>query len=241
MSIILTVLLMVLLMTSCADIPQGKNISQDIGETQTMNDTAASATLPGREEIQLPSPRTMGELSLEEALFGRRSIRDFTPQELSLDQISQLLWAAQGITHPSGLRTAPSAGALYPLEIYVVTPQAVYLYRPLGHRLSLHKPGDQRRGLYESALRQEAVLEAPATVVLTAVFQRTIQKYGALRSPRYIYLEAGHAAQNVLLQAVAMGLGSVPIGAFQDARVKDVLSLPDDHEPVYLLPVGYPE
>ncbi|MCX7852381.1 MAG: SagB/ThcOx family dehydrogenase [Caldilineales bacterium] len=190
--------------------------------------------------IRLPEPRTRGPLSLEETLARRRSVRAYTPEPLTLAEIGQLLWAAQGITDPEGRRTAPSAGARYPLEVYVVLPEAVYHYRPHPHELRLHLPGDRRPALYEAALAQEAVLTAPAVIVITAVYRRTAERYGAQRTPRYVHMEVGHAAQNVLLQAVGLGLGSVPIGAFYDDRVREVLALPAEHEPLYLLPVGHP-
>ncbi len=190
--------------------------------------------------INLPAPRLEGEFSLEEALAKRRSVRQFRPEPLNSEQLSQLLWATQGITDPAGLRTAPSAGALYPLEIYVVLPQGVYHYNPHQHQLSQKRAGDLRPDLHAVALRQDAILQAPLTVVITAVYERTEAKYGKQRSPRYVHMEAGHAAQNLLLQAVALGLGSVPIGAFYDEGVKTALGLPADHQPLYLLPVGYP-
>lgn len=181
-----------------------------------------------------------GSLSLEEALARRHSVREYTDESLTLAELGQLLWAAQGITRPPGYRTAPSAGALYPLEVYAITSEGVYHYHPEEHDLSLHHPGDVRPALYAAALRQEAVLKAPAVFVITGVYERTEQKYGEERSPRYVHLEAGHAAQNLLLQAVALDLGAVPIGAFMDDQVMEVLSLPDDHQPLYLIPVGHP-
>lgn len=188
----------------------------------------------------LPQPRLQGSLSLEEALAQRRSIRSFTAQPLTLAELGQLLWAAQGLTSPSGLRTAPSAGALYPLEIYVVTAEGVYRYRPQGHQIVLRVAGDVRPALAAAALGQSSVADAPAVIVIAAVYARTAQKYGQARSPRYVDLEAGHAGQNVLLQAVALGLGAVPIGAFHDERVQGTLDLPADEQPLYLIPVGHP-
>jgi SagB-type dehydrogenase family enzyme len=179
-------------------------------------------------------------MSLEETLARRRSVRAYTAEPLTLAEIGQLLWAAQGITDPEGRRTAPSAGARYPLEVYVVLPEAVYHYRPHPHELHLHLSGDRRRALYEVALGQEAILTAPAVIVITAIYQRTAERYGPQRTPRYVHMEVGHAAQNVLLQAVSLGLGSVPIGAFYDERVHEALALPPGHEPLYLLPVGHP-
>jgi SagB-type dehydrogenase family enzyme len=180
-------------------------------------------------------------MSLEEALTKRRSVREYSENPLTSEEISQLLWSTQGITHPAGYRTAPSAGALYPLEVYVVTPAGNYHYEPSEHRLNLYQQGDFRPELHTSALRQDAVLNAPAVFVITAVYERTEVKYGRERSPRYVHLEAGHAAQNLLLQAVALDLGGVTIGAFYDEAVKEALSLPDDHQPLYLIPVGHPE
>jgi SagB-type dehydrogenase family enzyme len=194
---------------------------------------------PPQEIIHLPTPAFESGVSLEEALTHRRSIRDFSAETISTTEISQLMWALQGITDQAGHRTAPSAGALYPLEIYLLTVEGMYHYLPHGHQLTLNKKGDYRRGLYEAALEQVAILNAPAVFVITAVYERTSVKYGEDRSPRYVHLEAGHAAQNLLLQATALGLGGVPIGAFYDEQVKDVLSLPPDQQPLYIIPVGH--
>lgn len=189
----------------------------------------------------LPPPSLAGAHSLEELLTERRSVRQFDHQPLTRAELGQLLWAAQGITHEAGLRTAPSAGALYPLEVYVATEEGLFHYLPQGHRLQHLGRTDSRENLYRAALRQEAVRQAPAVFVLTAVYARTAQKYGRERTPRYVHLEAGHAAQNLLLQAVALGLGAVPVGAFDDAQVQEVLGLPAEHEPLYLIPVGHPQ
>jgi SagB-type dehydrogenase family enzyme len=179
-------------------------------------------------------------MPLDETLTRRRSVRDFTRQPLTEQELSQLLWAAQGITGPAGGRTAPSAGALYPLETYVATPSGFYHYEPRGHRLTRRSGRDLRPAIFRAALEQEAIAEAPAVFVITAVYYRTAQKYGAARSSRYIHMEVGHAAQNLLLEAVALGLGGVPIGAFYDAEIQKALSLPADHQPLYLIPVGHP-
>ncbi|MCK4962680.1 MAG: SagB/ThcOx family dehydrogenase, partial [Anaerolineales bacterium] len=179
-------------------------------------------------------------VSLEETLLRRRSVREFSSDTLSINEISQLLWAAQGITDPRGFRTAPSAGALYPLELYVLTQEGVFHYDVQAHALETLIEGDLRQDLYRAALNQEAILQAPLTVVITAIYARIEVRYGRARSPRYVHLEAGHAAQNILLQAVSLNLGSVLIGAFEDSRVQTVLELPSDHEPLYLIPVGHP-
>ncbi len=196
------------------------------------------AASPPPQEMALPEPRLKGERSLEEALVQRRSVRSFTEEELTLEEISQLLWAAQGLTAAWGGRTAPSAGALYPLEVYVATPNGLYHYVPQGHKVIIESQDDVRIKLWEVALKQDAIRNAPAVFVIAAVYERTAQKYGD-RAERYVKLEAGHACQNILLQAVALHLGAVPIGAFYDDQVQAALSLPSDHEPLYIIPVGH--
>ncbi len=190
--------------------------------------------------VNLPEPEKKGEMPLEACIEKRRSTRQFKARKLSMEEISQLLWSAQGITDTSrGYRAAPSAGALYPLEIYAVTPEGVYHYLPEKHAMQHHKPEDLRRQLSDAALSQSSVKSAPLDIVVTAVYQRVTRKYGE-RGIRYTHMEAGHATQNVLLQSVALSLASVPVGAFRDESVKNVLSLPDDHEPLYIIPVGEP-
>jgi SagB-type dehydrogenase family enzyme len=189
--------------------------------------------------ISLPAPREQGETSLEQAIAQRRSVRAFAERPLTMEQLSQLLWAAQGLTDPRGFRSAPSAGALYPLELYVINADGLYHYRPEGHELARLMEGDQRAAVWQAGLKQDALRDAPAVFLFAAVYQRTANKYGE-RAERYVKLEAGHAAQNLLLQAVALGLGGVPIGAFYDEQLQAALSLPEDHEPLYLLAVGYP-
>ena len=207
---------------------------------------APSSTAAAREAsesavtIALPEPRVTGVISLEEVLAARRSERDFTREPLTLDDLSQLLWSAQGITEPDGRgRAAPSAGGTYPLELYVVNHLGLYHYLPSDHSLEVLGEDDLRPALAEAALGQQHVADAPAVVVITAVFARTEERYGE-RAERYVYLEAGHAAQNVLLQAVALDLGAVPVGAFHDEDVRRLLGLPADHVPLYLIPVGHP-
>ncbi len=189
--------------------------------------------------MALPSPRGESSVSLEEALGRRRSVREYTEKPLTWEEIGQLLWALQGITSDWGGRTAPSAGALYPLEVYVATAEGVYHYLPQGHRMEVLAPSDVRQALWKSALLQSWVREAPAVFVIAAVYERTESKYGS-RSERYVNLEAGHACQNLLLQAVALDLGAVPVGAFYDDQVQAALGLATDHKPLYLVPVGHP-
>ena len=147
----------------------------------------------------------------------------------------------QGITHPFGLRTAPSAGALYPLEIYAATQDGLFHYQPVSHILERVLDHDPRPSLCQAALRQNAVLEDPLVIVISAAFERTAQKDSAARTPQYVYLETGHAAQNILLQAIALDLGAVPIGAFHEDQISEALALPPDQTLLYLIPIGDPE
>ena len=179
-------------------------------------------------------------MSLEEALARRRSVREFTPEALTERELSQLLWSAQGITHAEGLRTAPSGGALYPLEVYVASAGGFYHYEPRPHQLVRLSDRDLRAEMRSSAWGQEFITQAPAVFVIVAIYERMSGKYGAARSPRYVYMEVGHAAQNLLLEAVVLGLGGVPVGAFEDGALQKALALPADHRPLYLIPVGHP-
>lgn len=189
--------------------------------------------------LPLPEP-IKTKKALEECIEKRRSQRSFKTEELTLEEISTLLWACQGITEPRmGLRTAPSAGATYPLEVLVVKKDGVFRYQPVGHKLIRVKSGDVRESLAQAALGQEFIAEAPADFVITAVPERTTRRYGE-RGMRYIFMEMGHAAQNLQLEAVALGLGSVTIGAFDDGEVKKLLSLARDEIPGYIIPVGRP-
>jgi SagB-type dehydrogenase family enzyme len=203
------------------------------------------AMASGNREVALPEPSLEGEVPVERALGLRRSVRAFSPDPLPISAVSQVLWAAQGITDPTGLRTAPSAGALYPLEVYLVAGDVsgiragVYRYDPRRHRLLLVRDGDPRAGVAEAALDQDWVAKAPAIVVIAAVYERTARKYGK-RAERYVHMEAGHAAQNVYLQAAALGLGTTMVGAFRDEDLSRVLGLTGHTKPVGLLPVGKP-
>ena len=189
--------------------------------------------------VELPEPQLRGEQSLEQTLASRRSIREFTDKPLTDAEISQLLWAAQGVTDPAGLRAAPSAGALYPLEMYFARSSGHYHFDPARHQLTQRHDQDLRRAIHRAALSQDALIEAPAVFVITAVYARTRAKYDD-RADRYVHMEAGHAAQNLLLQAVALDLGGVPIGAFNDDRLSEILGLPNHEAPLYLIPIGHP-
>lgn len=206
-------------------------------------ENAAAMDSSADKMIDLPEPKHEGPVSLEQTLLNRRSERSYSDASLSLKEISQLLWAAQGITGGRKFRTAPSAGALYPLEVFVAAGEVkgldpgIYRYHPEDHSLEPEVSGDRRQDLWAAALRQSAVREAPAVFVFTAVFERTTRKYSS-RGRQYVFMEAGHAAQNLCLQAQALDLGAVAIGAFDDAGVEEVLGLNKDTSPLYLLPAG---
>ena len=196
--------------------------------------------------VALPAPRLKGEMSLEEAISKRRSRREFKGSPLTLEQVSQILWVAQGITNREGLRAAPSAGALCPLDLYLAVggqaveglAEGVHRYDPEGHSLECILEGDVRLTLARLAV-QTFIAEAPLALVITAEYERISQRYGD-RAPRYVHMEAGHSAQNVYLQAEALGLGTVVAGSFQDEEVAQALGLPAGHRPLYIMPVGYP-
>jgi SagB-type dehydrogenase family enzyme len=196
-----------------------------------------------QETIRLPEPRYEGSVSVEHALLTRRSVRKFRNEPLSLADISQLLWAAQGITTPRGYRTAPSAGALYPLELYIVAgyvndlAAGIYKYLYHDHALVQAVAEDKRTELSQAALSQGSIARAPAVLLFCAVYGRITGKYGD-RGIQYTFMEIGHAAQNVCLQAIALDLGTVVIGAFRDHEVKLIANLAADEEPTYLIPVG---
>jgi SagB-type dehydrogenase family enzyme len=209
----------------------------------TTDDGSGSA--PHEESpIALPRPVRDGSLSVERALLGRRSVREFSATPLTTAEVGQLLWAAQGISG-AGLRTAPSAGATYPLEVVLVAgeidgvPTGVYRYRSLDHSLALLARGDRRADVAAAALVQTWLAQAPALLLVSAVLERTAARYGR-RARRYVDQEVGCAAENVALQAVALGLGTTMVGAFDDAGLARVIGLQPGEEPLCLLPVGRP-
>ncbi len=199
------------------------------------------------ETVQLPPPDLKGGLSVEEALLERRSVRSYKDEPLELKWVSQLLWAAQGITlEARGFRTAPSAGATYPLEIYLAAGEVndlqsgLYRYVAAGHSLVKINGNDVRRSLAEAALGQNQVRDAPAVIIVAADYDRTAQRYGE-RARRYVHMEVGHASQNICLQAITYNLGTVIVGAFYDDQVKLVLGLPGNEDPLIIIPVGKPD
>ena len=193
--------------------------------------------------MQLPQPRTKSTMSLEEALSQRRSIRAYRPGPVTLDEVSQLLWSAQGITGGTGFRAAPSAGATYPLETHIAAGDAdglepgLYHYEPGSHSLTLVKPGDIRAELSEASLGQPCIRNAAAVLILSAIYERTTERYGD-RGKMYVHIDVGHAAENVLLQATALGLGAVPVGAFRTRTIGAMLGFPETQVALYLLPIG---
>ncbi len=199
-------------------------------------------------QIYLPPPSQKSSVSLEEAIARRRSIRHFAPKALSQLQLSQILWAAQGISDTGEkLRTVPSAGATYPLEIFVVCggngiegiSDGIYHYNIDRHSLTRHYAGDVRLELARAASDEESIYEAPVDIVICAVYERTVTRYDA-RGERYVHMEVGHAGQNIYLQATALGLATVAIGAFSDEQVGEVLRLDKPYKPLYIMPVGRP-
>ena len=201
-----------------------------------------------QEQVPLPPPSLEGMVSLEEAIARRRSIRDFAPESISQAQLSQILWAAQGISdRREQLRTVPSAGATYPLEVFIVCggngvdgiSDGVYQYNVESHSLRRHFEGDVRGELALAALDQDFVCVAPVDIVICALYSRTLSGYGG-RGERYVHAEVGHAGQNIYLQATALGLATVAIGAFSDEQVREVLRLDKQYKPLYIMPVGRP-
>jgi len=194
--------------------------------------------------IDLPPPKLKGEMSLEEALSLRRSIRSYSKEALSLEELSQLLWAGSGVTEPRrGFRTAPSAGALYPIDIYLFVSrvnglkEGIYKYLPKEHKLEVVRLEPVLRRVYEAALWQSSIFESAVVFALVAFYDRITWKYGQ-RGVMYAHIECGHIAQNVLLQATALKLGAVPIGAFREEEIAKIMNLPSGSEVIYLIPVG---
>lgn len=196
-----------------------------------------------RQPIQLPRPRLKSGVSFEKVLGERRSVREYSSEALTIENISQLLWSAQGVTRPEGWRTAPSAGATFPLELYLVAgnvaglAQGLYRYRADQHKLIQLGNRDLRADLAAAALGQEWMKESAIIIVIAAVYDRATRKYGQ-RGIRYAHMEVGHAAQNVYLQAASLNLVTTLVGAFDDKRVKEVLKLPSDEQPLGLMPIG---
>lgn len=192
--------------------------------------------------IQLPEPRQKGDISFEETINQRRSVREYKDEPLTLSEVSQLLWSAQGLNQ-KGSRVVPSAGALYPIEIYLVVKNvedlesAVYHYLPESHSIELYFNKEVNQKLAEIALNQSWVSEAPVKIIISGVFSRTTDKYGR-RGIQYVYQESGHAAQNIYLQAESLSLGTVVVGAFDQTKVDDLFNFKAGQKVLYIMPVG---
>jgi len=210
----------------------------------------------GQTIIKLSLPQLKGEVSLEETILRRRAVRRYRREPLDLSQLSQILWSAQGITGTRGFRAAPSAGATYPLEIFVFVGKrgiiaseakqppeelqaGIYHYEVDSHSLSLHTSGDLRPDLARAALDEEFIVKAPVDIVICALYHRTSYRYGS-RGERYVHMEVGHVGENIHLQAVALGLATVEVGAFHDEEVRNVLGVDEQIKPLYIMPVGKP-
>ena len=191
--------------------------------------------------IQLPSAKTSSNVSLESALVARRSVRSFSDKNLSYEQLSQLSWAGQGITDKEkGYRTAPSAGAIFPMIIYFAIEEGLFEYEPQSHVLRQIVENDVRRELSRSAIRQPYIAEAPCSIIIAGNVKKVSSRYGK-KARTYTILEAGHIAQNILLQAAALELGAVPVGAFDSGDVRRICRTQAGYEPFYIIPVGYPQ
>ncbi|MFW9987934.1 MAG: SagB/ThcOx family dehydrogenase [Candidatus Odinarchaeota archaeon] len=190
-------------------------------------------------DIILQNPKLKGRKSLEECIYERESIRNYKDNKIEIEKISQILWAAQG--KKGNKRTIPSAGATFPLEIYtILRNKGFYHYNFEKHILELIKDSDLSKKLSEASWNQEFISKAYLNIIICAIFERTTQRYGE-RGIRYVFIEVGHCAQNIHLEAVSMGLSSVPIGAFDDNKVKNLLNLKKKIEPLYIIPIGYPK
>ncbi len=222
------------------------NASGFSGGTNTMENKQPDSTIS---TIELPKPDDIGVVSVEAAIKQRRSERSYAAKSLTKEQLSQMAWCAQGITASDRRkRAAPSAGATYPLTLFMVVgektcgnvPAGVYRYLPEEHALGLQLAGDQRKPLAAAALGQDFVAQAPLVMVLAANYSITTGRYGK-RGRRYVHMEVGHVGENVHLQAKAIGLGTCMVGAFDDSAVSAALNLPAEQEPLYIMPVGYPK
>ncbi len=204
-------------------------------------------------EVMLPLPKELTKISIEKAILLRRSIRDYKKEPIPIEKLSMILWSAQGITNPQlRFRAAPSAGATYPLEIYLVVgnnglvlsnnsylPAGIYKYNVLRHSIILLKRGDHREDLAKEALNQKWVRKAPISIVICGVYERTTSRYGE-RGIRYVHIEVGHVGQNIYLMSTALGLGTVAVGAFHDNGVARVISAEPNEHPLYIMPIGIP-
>jgi SagB-type dehydrogenase family enzyme len=229
-----------ILTAACAALISSAGCAAKVEETppaETPAPVTAETQNPGADFKTLPEPTREGGPPLYDALAARRSTRTYGNRKLTDAEVGQLLWAGQGITAARGFRTAPSAGALYPMFLYYADDVALWRYDPRRHGLAKAVDGDVRRDLARAGLDQAPLKRAPGIIIVVAKPSISAAKYGS-RAERYCIIEAGHIGQNILLTAETLGLGACPMGAFRDAEVLDVLGLGDDYLPLYLIPVG---
>ncbi len=251
----LFVVLFSFILLGCDSKPEEKKSDKDMEkkESKTVKKAKVGVQASNNETFDLPKAKIDSEFSLEQAIQIRRSVRDFKDEALSLENVAQVLWSAYGLTREikdgpeflrGGLRTAPSAGATYPLDVYLVVGKVtglkagIYKYLSGKHKLELMLEGDYRKKLCEAGLKQKMLEEAPATLVYSAIFERTTRKYKERGRERYVCMDIGHSAQNVYLQTTALGLGTCAIGAFTDEMVSMLMPFSEDEEPLYMMPLG---
>ncbi len=238
----IAIIFVLLIIAAIAFTVGSRSLTPEAKSNESENYSESMNIQPGA-TIDLPEPVTDGQMSLEKTLTLRRSIRSYTEEPLTVSEVSQLLWSAQGITNERGYRTAPSAGATFPLEMFLVVSnvegmeKGLYHYHPEGHRLEFIREADLAEPLYQASLSQSMILEGGVVLVFGAIFERTTERYGE-RGIRYVHNEIGHASQNVHLQAAALDLGTVVIGAYNDDEVEEALRLGDQYRVLYLMPVG---
>lgn len=226
-------------------------VGQQSRQSDSQQNKIMKSTEEGKTVYQLPAPNIKGTISLEETLNNRRSRRNFHPDGVTVEHLSQILWAAYGVTKPmdaatlrGGLRTAPSAGARYPLEIYAVVGNVpgidpgVYRYDPKEHKITMVIATDVKKELTAAAHNQRMINDAPFCLFFSAIYERITERYGDRGRERYVCMDLGHSAQNVYLQAEALGLGTCAIGAFTDSKVSEVMQLPENEVPLYIMPIG---
>jgi len=209
--------------------------------------TGKDSSMTMLEAIKLPKPKLAGKISVEEAIDARRTRRGFSSKPLAIEDLSQLLWAGQGITEKKWKhRAAPSAGALYPVYVYIHVrrnmvnglKEGIYRYVPEGHYLQLIKKGDYTKELSQVGYSQTFFAQSPVCFILTGIYSITTWKYGD-RGKRYVHMEMGHIAQNIMLQGEALRLNVGLAGAFRDGHLSSLLELKKGEKPFYIIPAGH--
>lgn len=235
--------------TDDSDAKDGKTSYLVVGEPKPKH-VYNAVPLNERKEIRLPNPDTRGTMTVEKAMSTRRSVRSYADKAFTKKDVSQILWAAYGVSDSTKykgykLKTAPSAGALYPFEVYLVVNNVkgletgVYRYKPANHSITMEIKGNISIDLTDAAWGQDMIEHAPINIVWTAIFERTTKKYGERGRERYVCMDLGHSGQNVYLQATALGMGTCAIGAFADDTVSEIMNIPVEEEILYIMPVGW--